>query len=83
MHTNNPNTRKRKYTHSVSYMKLTAQLLTIMDSNKFALQCYVVPSGTTTLQARVLEYLVSKQRYAGQIRINTVSVDNASQVALT
>lgn len=76
-------TRKRKYNQSVSYMKLTAQLLTVMDSNKLSLQCYVVPSGKTTLQARMLEYLVAKQRAAGQIRINTVSVDNASQVAPT
>ncbi len=77
------NKRKRKYNQSVSYMKLTAQLLTVMDSNKLSLQCYVVPSGKTTLQARMLEYLVAKQRAAGQIRINTVSVDNASQVAPT
>ncbi len=77
------NTRKRKYNQSVSYMKLTAQLLTVMDSNKLSLQCYVVPSGKTALQARMLEYLVSKQRAAGQIRINAVSVDNASQVAPT
>ena len=35
------------------------------------------------LQARMLEYLVPKQRDAGQIRFNTVSVDNASQVAPT
>ena len=62
-------------------MKLTAQLLTVMDSNKLALQSYVVPSGKTASQSRMLEYLVSKQRNVGQIRINTVSVDNASQVA--
>ena len=77
------NKRKRKYSQSALYTKLTAQLLTVMDSNKLSLQCYVVPSGKTTLQANMLEYLVSKQRAAGQIRINTVSVDNASQVAPT
>ena len=69
MHTNNPNTRKRKYIQSVSYMKLIAQLLTVMDSNKFALQCYVVPSGKTTLQARMLEYLVKKILYYQDVQL--------------
>ena len=48
------NKRKRKYNQSASYTKLTAQLLTVINSNKLSLQCYVVPSGKTTLQANML-----------------------------
>ncbi len=78
------NKRKRKYNKLVEYTKLTAQLLTVMDSNNLALQCYIVPNGKATLLSRMLELLISKQRAtSGEVRINTVSVDNASQVAHT
>jgi ribosomal protein S8 len=79
----NPRKRKRKYNQSVEYSKLSAQLLTVMDSNGYALQCYVVPNGKHTLLARTLNMLVMKQQAVNRSCINIVSVDNASQIANT
>ncbi len=74
------NKRKRKYNQSASYTKLTAQLLTVMDSNKLSLQCYVVPSGKTTLQARMLEYLVSNEMIDLYCRKNPGDIDDSNNV---
>jgi hypothetical protein len=72
---------KRRYNQSVIFNKLTAQLLTVMDSNGFALCSYVVPSGKSSYQLRCLQQLLKMQHESGRpISIKTVSVDNASQV---
>lgn len=73
--------KRKRYNQSVIFTKLNAQLLTVMDSNGYALCSYVVPGGKTTYQLRCLYNLLKLQYDTNQsIRINTVSVDNASQV---
>lgn len=76
-----PVKRKREYNQSVTFTKLNAQLMTVMDSNGYALCSYVVPSGKSSYQLRCLQQLLAMQHVDGQpVRIKTVSVDNASQV---
>lgn len=76
-----PVKRKRKYNQSVTFTKLNAQLMTVMDSNGYALCSYVVPGGKSSYQLRCLQQLLTMQHVNGQpVRIKTVSVDNASQV---
>lgn len=75
-----PVKRKRKYNQSVTFTKLNAQLMTVMDSNGFALCSYVVPSGKSVHQLRCLQQLLTMQHTDGKpVRIDTVSIDNASQ----
>ena len=76
-----PSSRKRKYTQVNTFNGLSAQLLTVMDSNGLALYCYTVPSGKVEYQLRMFKHIVTMQRNANKPSIvNVISVDNASQI---
>ncbi len=73
--------KRKKYNQSVTFTKLNAQLLTVMDSNGYALCSYVVPCGKASYELRCMQMLLSMQHEDGKpVRIKTVSVDNASQI---